>query len=115
MSLYSKPILEHMRDCTSQYASVVNQLSAEVLLLEKERIALQASHGELQAGYQTLLDDAVDMRNKYSALQTSHEDLVDALHRAVTEMKFLAKGHADVEIFIAEKALTNAAKLAPTK
>ena len=51
----------------------------------------------------------------YATLQALHEELVDALHRAVTEMKFWAKGHADAEIFIAEKALANAAKLAPTK
>jgi len=52
---------------------------------------------------------------RYAALQASHEELIDALHRAVTEMKFWAKGHADAEIFIAEKALANAAKLDPTK
>ena len=51
----------------------------------------------------------------YAALQASHAEMVDALYRAVTEMKFWAEGHADAEIFIAEKALANAAKLAPTK
>ena len=56
-----------------------------------------------------------DPNPSYAALRTSHEELVDALHRAITEMKFWAKGHADAEIFIAEKALANAAKLAPTK
>lgn len=35
MSIYSVEVLEHMRDCTSQYASVVNQLAKEVLEAEQ--------------------------------------------------------------------------------
>jgi hypothetical protein len=47
-------------------------------------------------------------KKKASALQASHRELVDALHRAVTEMEFWSKGHSDAEIAIARAALAQA-------
>jgi len=49
--------------------------------------------------------------NNYASLEASHKELVEALGRAIAEMKFWAKGHADTEIEIAEEALANESKL----
>ena len=47
MSVYSIEALEHMRDCTSQYASVVNQLAGEVITLESKLDELGRGQMEL--------------------------------------------------------------------
>lgn len=53
----------------------------------------------------------VNSVNNYANLAASHKELVEALHRAVTELEFWGKGHSDAEILIAKDALANAEKL----